>query len=78
MLCILDRPILFCVFDVFQEMGRVPPLSGMVLISQISGRNKSQNSYVDPQSLLLFSAFFSTAPSLLFTPAINPYFLLYL
>lgn len=43
MLCILDRPILFCVFDVFQEMGQVPPLSGMVLISQISGRNKSQN-----------------------------------
>ena len=42
MMCILDRPILFCVCDVFQEMGREPPSSGMVLISQISGRNKSQ------------------------------------
>lgn len=41
--CILDRPIIFCVFDVFQEMGSLPPLSGIVLISQITGRNKSQN-----------------------------------
>lgn len=43
MLCILDRPLLFCVFDEFQEMGSIPPLNGMVLISQISGRDKSQN-----------------------------------
>lgn len=40
-MCILEKPMLFCVF-VFQEMG-CKPLSGMVLISQISGRNKSQN-----------------------------------
>lgn len=26
MLCILDRPILFCVFDVFQEMGFNTPV----------------------------------------------------
>lgn len=51
------------------------PLSGMVLISQISGRNKAKISYIDPQSLLLFSAFFLTVYScyrfLLFTVSTN-------
>lgn len=42
-LCIVNRTMLFCEFDVFQEMGRASPSSGIVLISQISGRNKSQN-----------------------------------
>lgn len=78
MLCIVDRPMLFCVFDVFQEMGWVPPLSGIVLISQISGRNKSQIFLLIHKACCYLVLFFSTASSLLFTPVITPYFLLYL
>lgn len=63
-------------FDVFQERVELPPLSGMVLNSQISGRNKKPKfptlihkacCYL----VLFFLTVYSCYYSLLFTVSIN-------